>query len=39
MDLDELRNNQLEIKVFEKDILINEEIGDQRSVWDALKVN
>lgn len=40
MDLDELREyDNLWVKDFEKDTLNNEEIGDQRSVWDALKWN
>ena len=38
MDLDELREyDNLWVRDFEKDTLNNEEIGDQRSVWDALK--
>ena len=40
MDLDELREyDNLWVRDFEKDTLNNEEIGDQRSVWDALKWN
>ena len=38
MDLDELREyDNLWVRDFEKDTLNNEEIGDQRSVRDALK--
>ena len=38
MDLDELREyDNLWVRDFEKDTLNNEEIWDQRSVWDALK--
>ena len=38
MDLDELREyDPLWVKDFVKDTLNNEEIGDQRTVWDALK--
>ncbi len=40
MDLDELREyDALWVRDFEKDTLNNEEIGDQRSVRDALKWN
>ena len=39
-DLDELREyDNLWVRDFEKDTLNNEEIWDQRSVWDALKGN
>ena len=38
IDLDELREyDPLGIKDFEKDTLNNEEVGDQRSVWNVLK--
>ncbi len=38
IDLDELREyDNLWVRDFEKDTLNNEEIWDQRSVWDALK--